>query len=424
MKRVILIILLLAAVSVGTFVLYRNQKSVDTQNLSSQNIAENPSSELPTDIPEDTNTKPDDKEDQDSEKSANLVVNRDAELLKKIDQLFIIGFRGYTYNTAPELKKAIEETNIGGVILFDYDQATKKYVRNIKTSVQVKTLISDIKKNAKVNNTEPLFISIDEEGGKVSRLKNLPDFTKTASAATLGTKSDADVTTTAAGLGQILKNLGFNVDFAPDIDVNVNPKNPVIGGVDRSFSSDQLVVSQKGIAFFKGLETAGIISAAKHFPGHGSSVADSHLGFVDITSTYKSYELEPFKAACAAGVPMVMVGHLFNQNVDAKHPATLSKTHIDNLKNQAGCKTQLVVSDDMDMGAIIKQYGRTEALTRALNAGIDVLILSNNYATYDPNEFFKARQIILDQVKSGAISESRINNAYQKIQAVKGRYIK
>ena len=347
----------------------------------------------------------------------------DAELLRKIDQLFIIGFKGFTYDSSPVLKKAIETTNIGGVILYDYDQSTAEYVRNIQTSAQVTSLISDIQKNAAANGDDPLFVSVDEEGGEVSRLKRLPEFTKTPSAAVLGTESDAMVTATAAGLGAQLKKYGFNIDFAPDMDVNVNPKNPVIGAVDRSFSNDPAVVSEKGIAFFHGLQSAGIISAIKHFPGHGSSLTDSHLGFVDITATHQAYELDPFKAACAAGVPMVMVGHLFDANVDPDYPATLSKIEIDALKQQTGCSSQLIVSDDMDMGAITQVYGRTEALTRAFNAGIDVLILSNDTATYDPNEFFTAREIVLSQVKNGLISQSRIDDAYKKVEALKAQYL-
>lgn len=340
---------------------------------------------------------------------------KDAELLAKIDQLFIIGFRGYAYDSAPDIRRALTETNLGGVILFDYDTPTKRYARNIQSETQLKKLIDDLESHAKT----PLFISVDEEGGKVSRLKNVAGFTKTASAEYLGTESDASVRAAAATLGRQLARYGFNVDFAPVLDVNVNPDNPVIGGVDRSFSSDPDIVSQKGIAFMRGLTDAGLISVGKHFPGHGSSRADSHLGFVDITDTYQQYELDPFRDACRAGMPAVMVAHVYNKNVDTVFPATLSAKHIANLRNTAGCKSQLVISDDMDMRAITAQYGRKDALIRALNAGIDVLVISNNITGYDPEAFFKARKIIFDAVKSGVISEARINDAYDKVTAVK-----
>lgn len=339
----------------------------------------------------------------------------DEELLSKIDQLFIMGFRGYTYGEATDIKRALTETNLGGVILFDYDTPTKKYVRNIQSESQIKSLIIDLQTHSKTL----LFVAIDEEGGKVSRLKNVSGFEKTSSAEYLGTQSTAKVRSVGKVLGTELSNYGFNIDFAPVLDVNVNPSNPVIGAIDRSFSSDPLVVSEKGIAFMEGLTDAGVIPVGKHFPGHGSSTTDSHLGFVDITDTYKNYELDPFKNACAALLPAVMVAHVYNKNVDPLYPATLSEKHIQTLKQEAGCTEQLVISDDMDMRAISSQYGRKEALVRSLNAGVDVIIISNNVTGYDKDAFFNARTIVLDAVKSGDISIKRINEAYEKVKAFK-----
>lgn len=339
----------------------------------------------------------------------------DEELLSKIDQIFIMGFRGYTYDEATDIKRALTETNLGGVILFDYDTPTKKYIRNIQSESQIKSLISDLQTHSKTR----LFIAIDEEGGKVSRLKNVAGFEKTSSAEYLGTQPTAIVRSVGKTLGTELSNYGFNIDFAPVLDVNVNTLNPVIGAVDRSFSSDPLVVSEKGIAFMEGLMDAGVVAVGKHFPGHGSSTTDSHLGFVDITDTYQSYELDPFKNACASLLPAVMVAHVYNKNIDPLYPATLSEKHIQTLKQEAGCADQLVISDDMDMRAISSQYGRKEALIRSLNAGVDVIIISNNVTGYDKDAFFKARTIILDAIKSGDISINRINEAYEKIKTFK-----
>ncbi|MCC7436570.1 glycoside hydrolase family 3 protein, partial [Candidatus Nomurabacteria bacterium] len=249
-------------------------------------------------------------------------------LQDKIDQLFIIGFRGSSLDKAPELKKALSETNLGGVILFDYDTPSKKYNRNILSSSQLTSLINEIKSNSKTS----IFISIDEEGGKVSRLKNIKGFSVTPSAQTLGTYSDEKVATIASGLGEKLSSFGFNIDFAPVLDVNVNPKSPAIGAYGRSFSSLQSVVSGKGVAFIKGLESQNIISVGKHYPGHGSATADSHKGLADVTKTYKNYESVPFQKACEAGISAIMIGHLFNINVDKNFPATMSKVHIENLK--------------------------------------------------------------------------------------------
>lgn len=338
-------------------------------------------------------------------------------LQDKIDQLFIIGFRGTELKNAPELSRALSETNLGGIILFDYDTPTKKYDRNIKTGEQVTKLITDAQKQAKT----PLFVSIDEEGGLVSRLKTIPGYVKTPSAKVLGAYSTEAVQAVSFGLGTTLKNLGFNMNFAPNLDVNVNPKSPAIGAVGRSFSNLQSVVSEKGIAFMNGLSATGIIPVGKHFPGHGSALADSHKGFTDITKTYKQYELVPFERACKAGLPMVMVAHVFNANVDTVYPATLSKNHIQKLKD-IGCGNAVVVSDDMDMQAITTQFGRTEALVQAINAGVDVLVLSNNITTYNPESYFEARKAIYDAVKAGKISEARINEAYTKIIELKKQY--
>jgi beta-N-acetylhexosaminidase len=209
----------------------------------------------------------------------------DVALQDKIDQLFIVGFRGTNFDTALDAQKMLSETNIGGVILFDYDTPTKSYDRNIKTKTQTVSLIKDLQSRAKT----PLFISIDEEGGKVSRLKRVPGFTPIISASKLSLKSDKQVQSIAKGLGAVLSGYGFNMNFAPVLDVNVNKKSPAIGAVGRSFSHLQSVVARKGIAFSKGLEQNNIIPVGKHYPGHGSAVGDTHKGFVDITSSFKQY---------------------------------------------------------------------------------------------------------------------------------------
>lgn len=347
---------------------------------------------------------------------AQTILNDDT-LQSRIDQLFIIGFRGQSYDGAPELARALRDTNLGGIILFDYDTPTKKYIRNIKTTTQVKKLIVDAQKNAKTK----LFISIDEEGGLVSRLKTIPGYVKTPSAKVLGTKSNAVVTSTAVKLGGTLVNLGFNMDFAPVLDIGIDPRSPAIAKVGRAYGTTASVVSTKAIAFAQGLRVKGVVPVGKHFPGHGSAIADSHLGFTDITNTYKQSELEPFRKACAGGVPAIMVGHLFNATVDPIYPATLSSAHIQILKD-IGCTKALVVSDDMDMRAITDSFGREQAYIRAISAGVDVLILSNNITTYDTEEYFTARKILFDAVKRGDIPESRITEAYTKVMALKKEY--
>jgi beta-N-acetylhexosaminidase len=341
----------------------------------------------------------------------------DAVLQGKIDQLFIVGFRGTSMSTAPDAQRILAETNIGGVILFDYDTPTRLYGRNISSKIQVSSLVKDLQSKSQT----PLFISIDEEGGKVSRLKKVPGFTPTLSAEKLSRKTDIQVQGVAKGLGKILYSYGFNMNFAPVLDVNVNKRSPAIGLVGRSFSPLQSVVSRKAVAFSKGLQQSSIIPVGKHYPGHGSSVGDTHKGFVDITKTFKQYELEPFKKACASGIPAIMVGHLFDSNVDVDFPATLSKAHIDRLKN-LGCTSQVIVTDDIDMKALNGQYSRHDVLVKAFNAGIDIVIASNNINAYNPDQFFVDRKIIFDAVKAGEISEVRINEAYNKVTDLKNKF--
>ena len=341
----------------------------------------------------------------------------DVALQNKIDQLFIVGFRGMTFDTAPEAQKMLSETNVGGVILFDYDTPTKSYDRNIKTKPQTVSLIKDLQSHAKT----PLFISIDEEGGKVSRLKRVSGFTPILSASKLSLKSDKQVQAIAKGLGVVLSGYGFNMNFAPVLDVNVNKKSPAIGAVGRSFSHLQSVVTRKGIAFSKGLEQSNIVPVGKHYPGHGSAVGDTHKGFVDITKTFKEYELAQYKKACESGIPSIMVGHLYDSRVDNKYPATLSKAHMDRLKS-LGCTSQVFITDDVDMKALTQEYSRHDILVNAFNAGIDIVIASNNIGAYNPDQFFVDRKIVFDAVKAGDISEIRINEAYNKVITLKQKF--
>lgn len=341
----------------------------------------------------------------------------DVALQNKIDQLFIVGFRGTSFDNAPEAQRMLAETNIGGLILFDYDTPTGVYDRNIKNKIQTKSLIKDLQSRAK----NPLFISLDEEGGKVSRLKRVPGFTPIISANKLSLKSDKQVQAIAKGLGAILFDYGFNMNFAPVLDVNVNKKSPAIGVVGRSFSNLQSVVARKGIAFSKGLEQESVIAVGKHYPGHGSAKGDSHKGFVDITNSFKQYELVPFKKACESGIPAIMVGHLYDSKVDAVYPATLSKKHVDRLKG-LGCNSQVFITDDIDMKALTSEYSRRDILINAFNAGIDVVIASNNIDTYKNDQFFVDRKIVFDAVKAREISESRINEAYEKVIDLKNKY--
>jgi len=344
---------------------------------------------------------------------------KELDLQKKIGQMLIIGFRGTEVDRMSYISKAVNNLNLGGIILFDRDNPSKQFPRNITGYDQTKQLISDINKYS----NHSLFISVDAEGEYVNRLKEKYGFKNIPSAEQLGKGTVEETKNYAVSLGQELKDLGFNMNFAPVVDVNVNPENPVIGHLERSFSNDPEKVYEHASSFINGLHENNIITAIKHFPGHGSSTADSHLGIVDITNTYKQEELLPYQKLIENEYSdMVMTAHIINTNIDPTYPSTLSPLFVKNiLREQLGFKG-VVVSDDMQMGAIVNNYGFDDAIIRAINAGCDMLIISNNGTTYDESAPYKAVEIIYKAVKDGKISEQQINDSYNRIQELKQKY--
>lgn len=346
--------------------------------------------------------------------------DQDKVLKEKIGQMLIVGFRGTKIADNYAIGGQIKNLNLGGVILFDYDNPSKSSPRNITGPAQTKELISGLQSFSDI----PLFVSVDAEGGLINRLKTKYGFADFPSAQDLGEKNDLNLTEqTADELGRELKGLGFNVNFAPDVDVNVNPDNPVIGGLERSFSGDPDEVASQAIAFIKGLHSNNIISAIKHFPGHGSSQNDSHLGLVDVTKTYQQKELLPFQKIIEQNqADMVMTAHIINTSIDPDYPATLSPLFLQNiLRKQLGYKG-VIVSDDMQMGAIAKNYGFEDAFIRSINASCDLLILSNNNNSYDENIASKAIDVIFEAAKDGRITAETINNSYNRILDLKKKF--
>jgi beta-N-acetylhexosaminidase len=346
--------------------------------------------------------------------------NKDYELKQKIGQMLIIGFRGDKIDRTSYISKAMNVLNLGGVILFDKDNpssGTEK--RNITSYNQTKTLIANLNKYS----PSPLFISVDAEGGYINRLKEKYGFINIPSAEQMGKGTIEETKNQADTLGRELKDLGINMDFAPVVDVNVNPENPVIGYLKRSFSADPEKVYEYASSFINGLHQNNIITAIKHFPGHGSSTSDSHLGIVDVTNTYKQEELIPYQKLIENGYSdMVMTAHIINTNIDPTYPSTLSPLFIKNILRNQLKFTGVVVSDDMQMGAIVDNYGYDEAIIRAINAGCDMLIISNNGKTYSEQAPYDAVNIILKAIEKGEISEQQINDSYGRIQALKEKY--
>ncbi|MEL7832547.1 glycoside hydrolase family 3 protein [Fodinibius sp. Rm-B-1B1-1] len=335
---------------------------------------------------------------------------------EKIGQMLLVGFRGTSVADTNHIKRDLTNYHVGGVVLFDYDVPTKSTTRNIESPSQLQKLIQDLKQ---LGGTR-LIVSIDQEGGKVARLKPEKGFSKTVSAAYLGQLDNADSTRHyARKSAETLANLGINMNFAPVVDLNVNPDNPIIGGIDRSFSADPQTVTKHASIYIQTFDNHGVWTVLKHFPGHGSSKNDSHLGVVDVTDTWSEQELIPYKKLIDRDlVDAIMTAHIFNRNIDPDFPATLSKPAIEGLLRNDLKYKGLVISDDLMMGAIRNEYGLKTTIKNALTAGVDILTFGNN-SIYDPNIVPKAHQIIKELVQEGTISKQRITESYNKIMELK-----
>jgi beta-N-acetylhexosaminidase len=342
-------------------------------------------------------------------------------LFIRIGQMIMVGFRGLEVSKGSSIEEDIRKRGIGGVVLFDYDVPSASPVRNIDSPAQLERLTSELQKRSHI----PLFIAIDQEGGRVCRLKTTRGFPPTISAAHLGAINNADSTRHAASTtAALLESLGVNMNLAPVVDLNVNPDNPVIGRLGRSFSADPAVVARQARIFVDVFHQHGIIAALKHFPGHGSSTTDTHRDFTDVTATWTDSELEPYRELIGQGYDdPVMTAHVFNARIDSLYPATLSKATVSGLLRKKLGFRGVVLSDDMQMKAIADRYGLEEAIRLAIDAGVDILLFGNNVGTYDPDIAGKAVGIITALVEKGAISPERIDASWRRIMALKNRTI-
>ncbi|MDQ7834704.1 MAG: glycoside hydrolase family 3 N-terminal domain-containing protein [Humidesulfovibrio sp.] len=350
------------------------------------------------------------------------------ELRRMAGQMLLVGFRGAepglgTPEALPILGQ-IARLNLGGVILFDRDVALKSPDRNVESPQQLARLTSALQAAAKAAGSPPLFIAVDQEGGRVQRLKAARGFAETPAAAELCPVGQAGADTTlalAAGetVGRTLMGVGINLDFAPVADVNVNTANPVIGGLGRSFSADPKAVADCAGAFAWGLQGQGVLTAAKHFPGHGSSRADSHLGFTDVTDTWTEAELVPFAELTRKGLAdMVMTAHVFDARLDPDYPATLSGRVIDGVLRRGLGFEGVVVTDDLQMRAVAGRYGLKESVRLIVNAGADVLLIGNNL-DFDANIADKTLDALMELVAEGKVSHERLRQSFARIQKLK-----
>jgi len=323
---------------------------------------------------------------------------------EKIGQLFIIHYN--KPEITEEFKHILETVKPGGFTLFN---------ENIKTYEQTTKLIKDINSTAKI----PMFISIDQEGGRVQRLKSMPgmNIINIPSMSKIGESNDENQAyNTGITIANDLKKFSINMNFAPVIDIYLNPKNTVIG--DRSFGNNAETVSKMGLSLANALKSNNIIPVYKHFPGHGNTEKDSHVEIPIITKTKEELyqdELIPFKNAISNNADIIMVGHLALPKITNDYtPASLSKQVVtDLLKNELGYKN-LIITDALNMKAITNNYSEKQIYELAINAGVDILLM--------PNDPILAFNSIKKSLEEGTINETTITKSVEKIIALKLKY--
>jgi beta-N-acetylhexosaminidase len=337
-------------------------------------------------------------------------------LRERIGQMLLIGFRGLSADAADATRQQIAAGEVGGILLFSVDQLTGG-LRNVDSPDQLRGLVDALSASAPGS---PLAVAIDQEGGMVARLGPAHGFPATSSAAALGQGDPSATAAAARAMAETLRSVGVTLNLAPVVDLAVNPDNPIIAAVERSFSADPAVVIAHASAFIQAHHDIGVRSAIKHFPGQGSATGDTHAGVVDVTDVWTDVELEPFAALVAQGLPdAVLTAHIFNGRLDPDHPATLSEPTISGILRQQLGWDGAVISDDMQMGAIRDAYGYEEAVALAIEAGVDILLIANQLV-YEPDIAPRTIDIIEGLVRSGRIGEERIDASYRRILALKG----
>ncbi len=340
-----------------------------------------------------------------------------------LGDLLLVGFRGTEVAGNEEVRALLCDAKVGGIILFERDVASG-LPRNMESPEQLRKLTTDLQALALRCAGRPLLIAADNEGGLVMRLSGRLGYLPTPSANELGRAGDLAFTRLEARrMGGTLREAGINWNLAPVVDVAVNPLNPAVVTLGRTFSPDPDRVIAHARAFILGMHEAGVLTALKHFPGHGSSRRDSHEGFTDVTDTAElDVELRPYRALIAEDLAdSVMTSHVFNRALDPWHPATLSRFTVNRLlRGRLGYKG-VVVSDDLLMGAVIQHYGIEEAAVLALEAGVDVLLIARNSVK---REDYAAQRVLLAirrALAEGKLSHSRVADALDHVRALRAR---
>ena len=333
-------------------------------------------------------------------------------LPQKIGQLMCVGFDGMAFND--EMRGLIQDLRVGGLIVFE---------RNVGSRQALRQMIGDAQACAQACGLPRLFIGIDQEGGRVTRLRSATGFTEFPSAYDVANSPNPirAVQQQAQVMAGELREVGININFAPVLDVNNNPDNPVIG--NRSFGDDPILVSQLGAAYIEAMQAAGVMCVGKHFPGHGDVAVDSHLGLPSVPHNrerLEAIEFAPFKAAMHAGVGGIMSAHVSFPAIEPSGlPATLSFNVMTMLLRDEMGYDGLLFTDSLEMGALATSgYPVPIAAATALKAGADVMLFNSGEALHRA-----AHAEMLAWVQRGDIPQTRIDAAVQRVLQAKQKFI-
>jgi len=330
-------------------------------------------------------------------------------LRRRVARMLVVGFRGHELADDDPILRAIGEDGLGGVILF---------ARNIESPAQLAELTGTLRAAA---GERPLLIAVDQEGGAVARLGPDDGFPATPSAAQVGRRADPEYALEVGrSIAATLAQAGINLNLAPVVDLNVNPDNPSIGALGRSYSADPDVVVEMCGAFIAGHREQRVRTTLKHFPGLGSATGDTDREYVDVSATWTDAELEPFRRLIDGGqADLVMVGNAFNEQLDRRHPASLSAPTLRVLRDELGW-AGVVVTDDLMAGALSHNYDSDEVLRLAIGAGNDLLLLANTGSR--PSDVVQpALDAIVRLVQGERLDESLIDRAVARVGALLAR---
>jgi len=330
----------------------------------------------------------------------------------KIGQMILIGFPGTTVD--PKVLEEVRQGKVGSIIIFE------KNIPPTNSFVALKKITWTYQQAA----TIPLLIGIDQEGGRVNRLKDKYGFPKSITAAAMGKSPTLDsVRFYAQATAATLAGLGININFGPVVDLASNPNNPIIAKVGRAFSANEDSVIMFAKEVIKQHHRYNVLTSLKHFPGHGSSKDDTHMGIADVTNTWEERELKPYQSLIDSGyADAVMTSHIVNRKLDKEgNPGTLSHDVLDGILRKRLKFNGVIFTDDMQMQAITKHYGLEDAIRLAINGGVDIMTFSNNIQGSDERTVDKVHSTIKAFVKQGVITKERIDESYARVMKLKSR---